>query len=800
MTTKSVYLAKDSGIDGDNISNSAKLALDSSAFNLASPIKYTLKSITGLKEKLIGKADTLLTGIDTNGEFLLPSLVSKTGFNDGVYKLSLTQDGKAELLNFTIDTKLPVNLTVSLTTDTGSSTKDKITNDATVTLGGLEKGASVEWRDSPTAEWQSIDPTLVTSLTVKGKTLTTVDMKTLLGEEFSGQAALEFRQTDVAGNSSANTAALTFLYDKQAPTLTDVVIPDSAILNGKSSSVRLISTEKLVGLDAKDFALSVAKLASITAVKESQTVDGHWAYDVTLTGAKTGSGDVDLTFSKTAAVTDVAGNALDLSGWSLSSLGSVEIGAGSVLSVGLVNDTGTKSDFITNDGTLKLANIKQGSSVEFQIKTGSESMPDGSEWLNIPADVLSIVNKSGTVNVEALYTLLLGDAFQPDANGWKDTFNFRSVDVNGNPSKTVTPLTLTYDHVAPEFVDVILPDSAILNSKTGVVRVLSTEKLVGLDAKDFALSSAKLASITAVKESQTVDGDWAYDVTLTGAKTGSGDVDLTFATTAAATDVAGNALDLSGWSSSLGSVEIGTGSVLSVGLVNDTGTKGDNVTSDGALKLGGIKLDSSLEVRVKPGSESMPDGSDWVAIDDVVVLNDDGKSGSTDIMDVYANLGIDFGFKDTFEFHQIDTNGKVSGATPLTLTYDNAPSMVQYGDWPETDFIDNGQSVTLQLTSDEKLFGFDKNDFLINSFNVDGDLITSALASITSIKEKQVVDEFDAALSYWTYDVAIKAATKGDGNVEISIKDDAFANDLAGNAADFSGIQYAPFYLWIGAA
>lgn len=436
----------------------------------------------------------------------------------------------------------------------------------------------------------------------------------------------------------------------------------------------------------------------------------------------------------------------------------------SALKVELFNDTGKKSDKITNDATLKLTGLETGATVEWlDSSTG--------KWEAVATELLSASGKFTLLNANDL----LGDDF-------KGTLAFRQVDVAGNAQKTLSNVALTYDTTAPEVLEVVEPTvDSIANGKSTVVRILSNEKLVGLDKSDFVVSNA-LASVGTIKEITQADGMIAYDVTLTASKTSGGDVSLSFAKNATVTDVAGNAAMLS--EEALAGFWIGNDN-LQVSLVEDSGKVGDNITNNGDIKLAAIRADSSIEFRIKENSASMSEGTDWLLIDDLVI---DGASETVNVETLYELAGLSLdempfdGWKDTIEFHQINNlTNKASAATALTFTYDNYADMF-WGEPPESDEVAVGKSVVLQLTSNEKLIGLDKNDFIV----------TDALASITTIKE-QMVKEDDWV--YWNYNVTVKAGNKASEDVAVQFAESASITDVAGNEIDLATMD--PYLLFI---
>ena len=100
---------------------------------------------------------------------------------------------------------LPSNPLVSLVTDSGASSTDAVTNAGTLAIKGLLAGATIEYSTDGGKTWS---PSFTAS---------------------EGLNALQVRQTDAAGNTSAASAVLAFTLDTIAPTVTSLAISSAAI-------------------------------------------------------------------------------------------------------------------------------------------------------------------------------------------------------------------------------------------------------------------------------------------------------------------------------------------------------------------------------------------------------------------------------------------------------------------------------------------------------------------------------------------------------------------------------------------
>ncbi len=135
--------------------------------------------------------------------FAVPDLRGRTVLGTG----STTALGQVVSANTTtlLATNIPppASPTIALTSDTGSSSSDKITSNGALTTSGLLAGSTVQYStDSGTTWTSSFNPT-------------------------QGTNTVLVRQTDTVGNSSAPSTALTFTYDNLAPTAAFSTVPNS---------------------------------------------------------------------------------------------------------------------------------------------------------------------------------------------------------------------------------------------------------------------------------------------------------------------------------------------------------------------------------------------------------------------------------------------------------------------------------------------------------------------------------------------------------------------------------------------
>ena len=112
---------------------------------------------------------------------------------------------------FSIDTAAPAVPTLALVADSGSSTTDRLTNNPTLAIGGLEAGASWQYSSDAGATWT---PGSGSSFTVAAGSY--------------ARGAVRVRQIDAAGNSGASLSSFAaFSVDTSAPAISGLTVGGS---------------------------------------------------------------------------------------------------------------------------------------------------------------------------------------------------------------------------------------------------------------------------------------------------------------------------------------------------------------------------------------------------------------------------------------------------------------------------------------------------------------------------------------------------------------------------------------------
>ncbi|WP_232448705.1 Ig-like domain-containing protein, partial [Burkholderia ubonensis] len=220
--------------------------------------------------------------------------------------------------SFTLDTSAAAP-GVALTTDSGSSASDHVTNVGTLNLSGVETGATVEY---------SIDG---------GHTWSTSFSAT------EGLNDIQVRQTDVAGNTSSATS-FSFTLDTSAAAPGVALTTDSG--SSASDHITNVGTLNLSGVE--------------TGATVEYSIDGGHTWSASF-NATEGLNDIQV------RQTDIAGNASSATSFSFT-LDTSAAAPG----VALTTDSGSSaSDHVTNVGTLNLTGIETGATVQYSVDNGA---------------------------------------------------------------------------------------------------------------------------------------------------------------------------------------------------------------------------------------------------------------------------------------------------------------------------------------------------------------------------------------------------------------------------------------------
>ena len=332
-------------------------------------------------------------------------------------------------LSFTLDTSAAAP-TAALTADTGASGTDKITNNGAITLSGVETGATIEYSSNGSSGWSSTAPT-----------------------PSAGSNTIYVRQTDLAGNVSAASSALSFTLDTNAAVLTVALTTDT----GASGTDKITSNG----------AIAVSGAEAGATIEYSSNGSTGWS---STTPAVTAGGNTIY-----ARQTDLAGNVSVAS----SALSFTFDTSATAPTVALMTDStdgvaGHNTDKISNVGTLAVTGAETGAVLSYSL------------------DSTNGINGTWTPSFSA-------------ADG-ANTVYVRQTDIAGNVS-TGTPLTFTYDHAAAT------PSVALTTDSTDGVAGHNTDRISNVGT--LAVTGTEAGAVLSYSTNSTngIDGSWTSSFT-----------------------------------------------------------------------------------------------------------------------------------------------------------------------------------------------------------------------------------------------------------------------------------------------
>jgi hypothetical protein len=654
-----VSLATDSGESNeDALTNDATLTITAEAGS-------TVRVFDG--DTLLGFA-TETEG--TPGEFTF----TPTGLADGTYTLTATATdaagnvSEAGEIAFTLDTTTPDAPVVSLTTDTGESNEDALTNDAALTITA-EPGSTVRVFDGDTLLGDATE----TEGTPGEFTFTPTDLA-------DGTYTLTATATDAAGNLS-EAGEIAFTLDTTAPDAPGVSLAtDSGI-----------SDEDALTNDA---ALTItAEPGSTVRVFDGDTLLGDATEGAPGEFTFTPTGLEDGTYTLTATATDAAGNVSEAGEIAFT----LDTTAPDAPVVSLATDSGiSDEDALTNDAALTitaepgstvrvfdgdtlLGDATEGAPGEFTFTptgledgtytltaTATDAAGNVSEAGEIAftldttapdAPVVSLATDSGesnedaltndaalTITAEAGSTVRVFDGdtllgFATETEGTPGEFTFTPTDLaDGTYTLTATAtdaagnvseageIAFTLDTTAPDApvvslaIDSGIPADGVTND--GALTVPAN------------IEPGATVEYRVLKPGDASFGDWSTTYT-DPARNGTADGDYVV-------DV--RQIDLAGNVSQVTRIEFRLDTVPplapEVSLTNDTGLPGDLVTSDASLTVSPVPSGATRTFSVNGGTPSetyVPPTEDG---DYTVVVSDTDIAGNTAITTINFSLDI----------------------------------------------------------------------------------------------------------------------------------------------------------------
>ncbi|WP_232448972.1 beta strand repeat-containing protein, partial [Burkholderia ubonensis] len=413
----------------------------------------------------------------------------------------------ATSFSFTLDTSAAAP-GVALTTDSGSSASDHITNVGTLNLSGVETGATVEY---------SIDG---------GHTWSTSFSAT------EGLNDIQVRQTDIAGNTSSATS-FSFTLDTSAAAPGVALTTDSG--SNASDHITNVGTLNLSGVE--------------TGATVEYSTDGGHTWNTSF-NATEGLNDIQV------RQTDIAGNTSSATSFSFT-LDTSAAAPGVALTI----DSGSSAvDHITNVGTLNLTGVENGATVQY-------SVDNGAHW----STSFSAVEGLNDVQV-------------------------RQIDVAGNTS-SATSFSFTLDTSAAAPGVALTTDSG--SSASDHITNVGTLNLSGVE--------------TGATVEYSTDGGHTWSTSFSAVE-GLNDIQVR------QTDIAGNTSDPTSFSFTLDTSAAAPG----VALTTDSGSSAsDHITNVGTLNLSGVETGATVEYSTDGGHTWSTSFSAVEGVNDVQVRQTD---------------------------------------------------------------------------------------------------------------------------------------------------------------------------------
>jgi hypothetical protein len=232
----------------------------------------------------------------------------------------------ATTFSFTLDTIAPNAPGVALTSDTGSSNSDRITNNAALTLANLEANATVQYSTNNGQTWTS--------------SFTPVQ----------GSNTVLVRQVDVAGNNSTSTT-FTFTFDNVAPTAATLGLA----LDSGSSSSDGITNSGVVNVSGLETG----------SIREYSTNNGQtWTAFTGTSFTLSGDGAKSVVVRQTDAAGNISANSAALNF-------TLDTAAPTAAGLSLALDSGSSnSDGITNSGVVNVSGLEANSIRQYSTDNG----------------------------------------------------------------------------------------------------------------------------------------------------------------------------------------------------------------------------------------------------------------------------------------------------------------------------------------------------------------------------------------------------------------------------------------------
>lgn len=375
--------------------------------------------------------------------------------------------------------------------DSGSSSSDDLTNDATPALvsAGNESGVTVAFVEGAST---------LASATADGAG----DAGGTASSLADGAHGIAASASDVAGNISAASSALTVTVDTAAPAVL-AAAPDLVAASDSGSS----STDGITNDATPVFAISGAEAGAAVALVSSTSTLGTGTADGSGDASVTSNALTDATYAVVARLTDAAGNVSADSPAASVTIDTVAPTVPAAPDLLAASDSNISTDDITNDATPDIRVQGTDANVTASLIKSSATVASGS---TSPAGLIDL-------------------GVTPALSDGSHQFTASATDVAGNVSTESAALTVTVDTVVPA-----APAKPVLlaGSDSGS----SNSDAITNDATPDILVAGEANAVLAVLDGATERGSRTGDGMVTLSSLADGSRSLT----AKATDVAGN--------------------------------------------------------------------------------------------------------------------------------------------------------------------------------------------------------------------------------------------------------------------
>ena len=453
-----------------------------------------------------------------------------------------------------------------ITTDSGSSGSDGITNDQTLVISGTAEANSTVS--------VSVDGGLPVDVTANGGGVWSYDYTATTFIESAHTVTAT--ATDAAGNTSTTSATFNLTVDLTAPAAT--VVTGITNDSGSSGSDGITNDQTLVisGTAEANSTVSVSVDGGLP-VDVTANGGGVWSYDytattlsesahtvtATATDAAGNTSATSATFNLTVDLTAPAAPAFD--GTILTNTGTT----GTISAGGSTKDQtlGISGTGVSGDGVVVFNDANSNGSLDLGESLGTASVDGGGLW-----SIVTAALTDGTYSIKAV-----------------------EQDTAGNTSGATTFGSVTIDTVAPAapVVTGITNDSG----SSGSDGITNDQTLV-ISGTAEANSTVSVSVDGGLPVDVTANGGgvWSYDYTATTLSEGAHTV------TATATDAAGNTSATSATFNLTVDLTAPAAPVVT-GITNDSGSSGsDGITNDQTLVISGTaEANSTVSVSVDGG-------------------------------------------------------------------------------------------------------------------------------------------------------------------------------------------------------